>query len=261
MGTHSEAEGYRGQVRSRFGALSRGGGFTLIELLVVIGIIAILAAIVIPVYNRATEKGRQATCMSNMHTIALAIKMYQMDYKVYPQAYDPVTGYGGVTSLYLEDYMTNMKSLRCPDDSTDLDQYIALYRDLAADPDAFDTLWATSRYFLEHYSSYNTDHTAITIVGGAPDGPYQLYDRNGYANPGTAGGYGLSLLAPPATFGIKYPGLCNKWAPDETVVSHCPYHRDFFGGEAGWQDVVVRVGGDATMFQVASYDWVNQPPQ
>ncbi len=55
-------------------------GFTLIELLVVIAIIAILAAILFPVFARAREKARQASCESNLKQIALAIHMYTQDY-------------------------------------------------------------------------------------------------------------------------------------------------------------------------------------
>lgn len=55
-------------------------GFTLIELLVVIAIIAILAAILFPVFAQAREKARQATCQSNLKQIALAFNMYVQDY-------------------------------------------------------------------------------------------------------------------------------------------------------------------------------------
>src|SRR5579863_528760 len=55
-------------------------GFTLIELLVVIAIIAILAAILFPVFAQAREKARQATCQSNEKQIALAFLMYNQDY-------------------------------------------------------------------------------------------------------------------------------------------------------------------------------------
>jgi len=55
-------------------------GFTLIELLVVIAIIAILAAILFPVFAQAREKARQTTCISNMKQILTAAQMYTQDY-------------------------------------------------------------------------------------------------------------------------------------------------------------------------------------
>lgn len=55
-------------------------GFTLIELLVVIAIIAILAAILFPVFARAREKARSATCLSNVKQISLGTMMYINDY-------------------------------------------------------------------------------------------------------------------------------------------------------------------------------------
>jgi prepilin-type N-terminal cleavage/methylation domain-containing protein/prepilin-type processing-associated H-X9-DG protein len=60
--------------------VSRRRGFTLIELLVVIAIIAILAAILFPVFARAREKARQASCLSNVKQLALAVQMYAQDY-------------------------------------------------------------------------------------------------------------------------------------------------------------------------------------
>ena len=59
---------------------ARQRGFTLIELLVVIAIIAILAAILFPVFARAREKARQTNCLSNTKQIGLAWMMYAQDY-------------------------------------------------------------------------------------------------------------------------------------------------------------------------------------
>jgi prepilin-type N-terminal cleavage/methylation domain-containing protein/prepilin-type processing-associated H-X9-DG protein len=60
--------------------MNRRRGFTLIELLVVIAIIAILAAILFPVFAQARDKARQSACISNLKQIGLAFGMYAQDY-------------------------------------------------------------------------------------------------------------------------------------------------------------------------------------
>src|SRR5881409_2419179 len=60
--------------------MRRVWGFTLIELLVVIAVVAILAAILFPVFAQAREKARQVSCLSNLKRIGSAMTMYTQDY-------------------------------------------------------------------------------------------------------------------------------------------------------------------------------------
>jgi len=103
-------------------------GFTLIELLVVIAIIAILAAILFPVFARAREKARQASCASNLKQIIVADLMYAQDYDGmhtragYDHDGDGVFDHwwchrtvGGVTvEGTIEPYMRNRQVFDCP---------------------------------------------------------------------------------------------------------------------------------------------------
>jgi len=96
-------------------------GFTLIELLVVIAIIAILAAILFPVFAQAREKARQSTCLSNMKQIGLALMMYTDDYdETYPNANGGGSGISPsdasmrAYTCLLEPYVKNTSLFVCP---------------------------------------------------------------------------------------------------------------------------------------------------
>jgi prepilin-type N-terminal cleavage/methylation domain-containing protein/prepilin-type processing-associated H-X9-DG protein len=101
------------------GSRLRGaGGFTLIELLVVIAIIAILAAILFPVFSRAREKARETNCKSNLRQIGLAIQMYATDWdELLPLANSQpsVSGPPGLHEV-LGPYTRNTGIFRCPSD-------------------------------------------------------------------------------------------------------------------------------------------------
>ncbi len=108
--------------------IHRRSGFTLIELLVVIAIIAILAAILFPVFAQARAKARQAACMSNLKQLGISFQMYAQDH----DEMLPAWGYGvagtdnsnGPPDFFswdtvLEPYLKNQQILKCPDNPYD----------------------------------------------------------------------------------------------------------------------------------------------
>jgi prepilin-type N-terminal cleavage/methylation domain-containing protein/prepilin-type processing-associated H-X9-DG protein len=100
-------------------------GFTLIELLVVIAIIAILAAILFPVFAQAREKARMAACQSNLKQMGSALMMYTQDYdEIYPGANPGANtacadipfrgGWRGWIGNLLQPYTKNTQIYICP---------------------------------------------------------------------------------------------------------------------------------------------------
>ena len=95
-------------------------GFTLIELLVVIAIIAILAAILFPVFARARENARRTSCLSNVKQIGLGIMQYVQDY----DGVMPATNANGnndesyVVAARLQPYVKSFQIFKCPSSST-----------------------------------------------------------------------------------------------------------------------------------------------
>src|SRR4028119_795664 len=109
-------------------ARARHAGFTLIELLVVIAIIAILAAILFPVFARARENARRASCQSNLKQIGTGMLMYVQDYdERYPgsvmQPIPPINGGGSPImpiDAQLNPYIKSDQLWACPSDTNPL---------------------------------------------------------------------------------------------------------------------------------------------
>src|ERR1700687_3605671 len=110
--------------------MKRRIGFTLIDLLVVIAIIAILAAILFPVFAQARDKARQSACLSNAKQIGLAVTMYANDYdetffwqKDWNEEVDVGSGFWGPSyKTYVRwpfahaPYIKNFEVYKCPSD-------------------------------------------------------------------------------------------------------------------------------------------------
>ncbi|HEY3413016.1 MAG TPA: prepilin-type N-terminal cleavage/methylation domain-containing protein [Armatimonadota bacterium] len=133
--------------------------FTLIELLVVIAIIAILAAILFPVFAKARERAKAINCISNLKQIGIAAKMYEGDYddQLVPYA---VFGQARFTKL-LQPYTKSLEIFTCPSD--------LLRRDKLNDPSyaQYPTTYGVNWYICSGvgdypgYGHYNSKPTSF----------------------------------------------------------------------------------------------------
>jgi len=89
-------------------------GFTLIELLVVIAIIAILAAVLFPVFAKAREKARQTSCINNCKQLGLAFMQYVQDND---EKFPSTINWGSDWAYNIYPYVKSAGVYKCPDDS------------------------------------------------------------------------------------------------------------------------------------------------
>jgi len=245
-------------------------------LLVVIAVIAILAAIIFPVFQSAQERARQAQCLANLSSISVAMKLYRNQYKRYPLGsvmgnvdnlpddagnnaftspdYNTVDAANGrrsrIAALY-PSFLDDQKNMICPDEGgSDDEPELAL---LDGDPDT---------------GMINGQATgAVVVVGGDGScGTYDdMYNVFGYAM-GSTGTVTLGPGSPITTVagqvggGRKAPRLSNPYAPNTTVITYCREHEFFY--DAGSEMVLAgRVGGETDRLPRHQYQWTSQPAQ
>ena len=169
--------------------MKRRNGFTLIELLVVIAIIAILAAILFPVFARARENARKSNCQSNLKQIGLGFAQYIQDYdERWPISYwggtrwEPYTG-SNSTSWYMGEvspYIKNTKIWTCPSSTHVLCSYI-YNGNLDRKADAAVTTPAEIVSLADSYNDacWNVDGASLALPGPPFDNnPRRLTDRH-----------------------------------------------------------------------------------
>lgn len=173
-------------------------GFTLIELLVVIAIIAILAAILFPVFAQARAKARQTTCLSNSKQVNTAVQMYTQDYD---ETLCPLFTWGGSADFstvllwpqLTAPYLKNNLVFNCPEiNSSDA----VLFANLGANPPAwmldytralFTSLGWNNTYLVGPgvATPYGDRPTGAALAQiGSPAGTLMLADSLESTNPG-----------------------------------------------------------------------------
>lgn len=238
-------------------------GFTLVELLVVVGIIVVLLAILLPVISSAREKARQTSCISNLHNIATAAKIFYQDNKSYPD--QPVlvdnVWQGGVSDLY-PDYLDSAKSLTCPRDRAlsakfQPEQRYSSYNWFDANGDEqFDA--SGDAMVFNRWGFFEAPDPGGTGMGT----PGVVDDPNGLPY-GCIGGWNANLVQvwddnPAIGTAAKYPALANPAAPGNTIICVCRHHESVHKGPAR-VELIVRVGGEAKAVKLGNIDFISQP--
>ncbi len=241
-------------------------GFTLIELLVVIAIIAILAAILFPVFGRARENARRSSCSSNLKQIALGTKQYIQDYDekfpplasntAIPSATQPNLGW----AVSLQPYLKSVQIFQCPSEPTP--------QGLAANSTSsnyggndFSDYWMNQA--LSNRSEAAVEFVSSTVLHGDGVSSTSAYGLNGITASGT--GDPVSNFPGSGNANFSYttptpPVRVNAVAPGNFGLRHLDgVNYVFADGHAKWlksgtNNLLNKVANAATPYSVTQSD-------
>ena len=154
--------------------------FTLIELLVVIAIIAILAAILFPVFARARENARRSSCTSNLKQIGLGVLQYVQDYDESMPGHNMAVQHQLWMDI-IQPYIKSEQVFTCPSDSRPQAKYRYTAGDYATETCRLNSAGVLANFKDVSYGSYGASILSFD-TGDQSTPPFSVFDRHGLTN-------------------------------------------------------------------------------